>query len=607
MIEQILWLSEHDETLEGATVRVRIGKPSEKFLEEYDKDPSPFEGEGVTVFGTTSGRFVKQRLGSLLSPPAKGIPPPKPPAFLRDFQKGHFLSLWDCYARSTSVCDFSDTGTGKTYVTIALALTLNRPLFVVCLLAGMDKWKRLIKEFGVKAVCVGNYEYFKGDNEFGKMQSFYMPAKIFHAVTMKKGDDGKTVSAFCPFPKSKKFPTYEEALRYLYSRTYVRPQALETWERTTGKSLRMYSREITGYEWNLPRETLMVFDEAHKCKGEDTQNSRLLIAAKPYATEIVTATPGVTPRDFRAIGYSVGLHSLYDFDLWTEVHGCRRLYTEGKSRKFIGWGYAKGSGGLDSLSKAFYPALASRMRISEIPGFPKTVITAESFDAKEAPEVNKLYAEFVGDCKEKISEKKMIPVTSVLRFRMMLEKLKVPLYSTLIEEAHENGFSVAMFVNFTETLKLLSKRFPDAPLIYGGQKKADREAGRLRFENNEVKTILVNIQAGGASLDLHDIHGGHPRKSIISPTYNPYDLKQVFGRVRRDAAKSVSFQSIVYMAGTQEEKVCEKVRQKLKAFDTVNAEVTESDLIEDVILRTLSPQEREKIAKAMEVEDGDGI
>lgn len=605
-MSEITWLSDHDESLNGGIVRMRVGKPSDIFLTEYDKDPESYQQKGYTVFGTTSGRFVKQTLQILVNPPTKGLPVPKPPSFLRDFQKGHFLSLWDCYTRGTSAGDFSDTGTGKTYVTIALALAMNRPLFVVCLLAGMDKWKRLIRDFGVKSICVGNYEFFKGDNEFGRMQTFFYPAKIFNAVTMKENGQGVSVPAFCPFPKTKRFKTFELALEYLFARTYVRPQALTAFENKTGKSLRMLSREITGYEWRLPPETFIVFDEAHKCKGEDTQNSRLLIAAKPYVTEIVTATPGVTPRDFRATGYSLGLHSLYDFDLWTEVHGCRRVYTQGKTRKFIGWDYAKGSGGLDSLSKELYPAHASRMRISEIPGFPKTVITAESFDAKEAPEVNKLYAEFVSDCKDKVAQKKMIPVTSVLRFRMLVEKLKVPLYASLIEEAHENGFSVAMFVNFTDTLNLLKKRFLDAPVIHGGQKKADREAGRLRFENNEVKTILVNIQAGGASLDLHDIHGGFPRMALISPTYNPYDLKQTFGRVRRDAAKSTSFQRIIYMAGTQEEKVCEKVRLKLKAFDEVNAEVTESDLIEDVLLRTLSPQEREKIAQAMEAEnDGD--
>ncbi len=335
----------------------------------------------------------------------------------------------------------------------------------------------------------------------------------------------------------------------------------------------------------------MVFDEAHKCKSEDSQNMRLLSASKPYVTEALTATPGVTPRDFMALGYALGLHNLYDFDLWTEKHGCRRIYSQGKSRKFIGWDYGKKSGGLEALNLELYPLRASRMRISEIPGFPKTVITAECFTAKEAPEIQKVYAAFVRDCKAAIEAKKMLPVTSVLRYRMLIEKLKIPLFVNQIEEAHEAGFSVAMFVNFTETLELLHKKFPDAPLIHGGQKKTDREFGRLRFENNQVKTILLNSEAGGTSLDLHDIYGEHPRMALISPTYNPYTLKQIFGRVNRDGGKSTSFQRILFMAGTQEEKVCDKVKLKLKAFDTVNGDLLASDLIEDVAMGAFSLEE----------------
>lgn len=606
MPPEIEWLSEHDETrLSGESGRYRIGRPIPSFWTAFDANPAPYLAKGWEVFNTSSGRFIKAPAGILVEPPTAKIPAPKPPKFLRDFQVPHFKALWDVYAHQTAAGDFSDTGTGKTYVTLALALEMNLPIFVVCMLAGMDKWIKLIKQFGVRCVSVGNYEYFKGANEFGEMQAVYSAFRVFDAVTQEMVPGGKIVHKFCPFPKTKVFSEYKECLDYIGKRTYVRPAQLEAWEKKTGKSLRLHARDIRGYKWNLPRGTFLVFDEAHKCKAEDSQNSRLLTAAKPYVTEILTATPGVTPRDFMAIGYSLGLHNLYDFDLWTEKHGCRRVFTQGKTKKFIGWDYGKKSGGLEALNLELYPLRASRMRISEIPGFPKTVITAECFTAKEAPELQKVYMAFVRDCKAAIEAKKMMPVTSVLRYRMLMEKLKVPLYLSQIAEAHENGFSVAMFVNFTETLKMLSAKLPDAPLIYGGQKKAEREKGRLRFENNEVKTILLNSEAGGASLDLHDVHGEHPRMALISPTYNPYTLKQIFGRVNRDGGKSTSFQRIIYMAGTQEEKVCEKVKLKLKAFETVNGDVTEADLIEDVAMGAFDVAEFETQTERIE-EDGLG-
>lgn len=597
----IEWLSQHDETrLTGEAGRYKIGKPSPEFWVDYEKNPAYWLENGYEVFTTSSGKFVKVPAGLLVKPPCAKVPCPKIPSFLRDFQGPHFKSLWDIYSRQTSAGDFSDTGTGKTYVTVALALELDLPLFVVCLMSGIDKWKKVIKENGAKVHAVGNYEAFKGENDFGEMEVAYYPYSIFRALTTKEIAPKKSVSAFCPFPKTKSFKEYAECVDYLFKKTVLRPKHLEEFENKSKKSLRLLSREIRGYKWKLPRNTLMVFDEVHKCKSDDSQNMRLLVAAKPYITEGLTATPGVTPRDFKALGYTLGLHRLYDFDLWTELHGCRRVFTQGAKKKFIGWDYGKKSGGLELLNQELFPHKAARMRISEIPGFPKTVITAECFSAKEAPEINKAYVALILSCKAAIEAKKMLPVTAVLRYRMLVEKLKVPLFIQLIEEANEAGFSVAMFVNFTETLQILHKKFPDAPLIYGGQKPTEREEGRYAFELNRVKNIFLNLQAGGTSLDLHDIHGGHPRMALISPTYNPYDLKQVFGRVSRDGGKSTSFQRIVYMSGTQEEKVCEKVKVKIKAFETINGDVTEKDLIEDALLGIVTPDELKALAEGNE-------
>ena len=596
----ITWLSEHYETsLHSGTVQsYKIGLGTAEFWKEYDTDTPTWAGKGIIAFSTSSGRFVKCYKGDLQLPPALDLPPPKPPSFLRDFQIPHFNHLWTGYTKQTCLGDFSDTGTGKTYVTVALALALNRPLFVVSLMAGMDKWQKVIKQYGAKALCIGNYEYFKTDNDFGKMQCVYRPYEIFRRLTFKPGQN-----IFCPFPKEKKFSHYNDCINYLFSRTHIRLKHLEAWEKEYGRRFRILAREITGYEWNLPKNTMIVFDEVHKCKSEDSQNMRLLVAAKPWVSELLSATPGITPRDFKATGYALGLHNLYDFDLWTENHGCHRVYTEGGKQKFIGWKYSKKSHGLETLSEEIYPAHASRMRISEIPDFPKTVITAECFSAKEAPELNRLYLKLVDECKACIKAKTMLPVTAVLRYRQAIELFKVRLFLELIDEAHEAGFSVALFVNFTATLEALSKKLPGIPIIMGGQNKLERESRRLAFERNQVNTILLNVEAGGTSLDLHDIYGDKPRMSLISPTYNPYTLKQVFGRVHRDGGKTTSFQRIVYMAGTQEERVCEKVKLKMKAFETINGDITTDDLIEDILLDTANLNDLENLTINLGIEN----
>ncbi len=184
MSDGIQWLSEHDETrLTGEAGRYRIGKPSDAFWVKYDTDPAPYTLKGWESFVTTSGRFLKAPVGILVQPPTAKLPTPKPPRFLRDFQGPHFKNLWEVYGRQTAAGDLSDTGTGKTYVTLALALELDLPVFVVCMLAGMDKWQRLIQHFGVKCVAVGNYEFFKTKNDYGEMQAVYSAFRVFDSVT----------------------------------------------------------------------------------------------------------------------------------------------------------------------------------------------------------------------------------------------------------------------------------------------------------------------------------------------------------------------------------------------------------------------------------------
>ncbi len=90
------------------------------------------------------------------------------------------------------------------------------------------------------------------------------------------------------------------------------------------------------------------------------------------------------------------------------------------------------------------------------------------------------------------------------------------------------------------------------------------------FQADKERIILVNIQAGGAGLSLHDLNGKHPRMALISPSYSAVLMRQATGRVWRDSAKSKSIQKIVFVAKTVEEKVCDSVKRKLENMDLLN-------------------------------------
>jgi SNF2 family DNA or RNA helicase len=128
-----------------------------------------------------------------------------------------------------------------------------------------------------------------------------------------------------------------------------------------------------------------------------------------------------------------------------------------------------------------------------------------------------------------------------------------------------------VFVNFVDTVKLLSNLFKDASVIVGGQSATVREDNVQRFQTNQTNVIICNIAAGGVGVSLHDTEGGHPRMSLISPTFNVKDYIQTLGRIHRANAKSPAIQRVLVTAQTIEEKIVDKLEQKRLSLDTLHA------------------------------------
>lgn len=61
--------------------------------------------------------------------------------------------------------DASDTGTGKTFVTLAVSIVLDRPVYVICPKAVIPSWKRAARHFGIKLFGICNYELLRRGNE----------------------------------------------------------------------------------------------------------------------------------------------------------------------------------------------------------------------------------------------------------------------------------------------------------------------------------------------------------------------------------------------------------------------------------------------------------
>ena len=335
-----------------------------------------------------------------------------------------------------------------------------------------------------------------------------------------------------------------------------------------------YYKQRRGFALKVDK-VLIIFDEDHRCKGSKSENAKMMIAAKRggYQSLLLGATSATNPVEMRAIGFMLDLHDERGWWNWCLKNGCKR-------GTFGGLTYTGSQAALKRIHDHIYgQGRGSRLRVNDLPpgSFPDSMIVAEGYEVASRGEIEKIYAdlklelEILDDRKKEDEESALI---AQLRARQEVELLKVNVFEELAKDALEGGASVAIFVNFRQTLELLYRRLHvgdcKIAVVHGTQDEIDRDKEVKRFQSNEAKIIICMVQAGGTGLSLHDLSGKHPRVSLISPNFSAVDLKQVLGRVHRAGAKSPAVQKIVFASDTVEMRVCRAVRKKLNNLDLIN-------------------------------------
>lgn len=426
---------------------------------------------------------------------------------LLPYQKNHAESIKRALTSpGRAALDASDPGTGKTYIGCFCVADMGCPCLIVTNKATVPSWAKVSEGFGIKPILITNYE------------------------SIRRGKH----------PECRKTPG--------------------------------------GYVWNLPQDCVILFDECQKCKSRTSLNAKLLIAARAqhYRILLCSATAASNPLEMYALGFALGLHHLYNFWPWAKRNGV----TEG----FFGMEFTGGEDCLRKLHNEIFPARGSRLRIKDLPEFPSTVVSAEVIDTGKAKAIQREYdrlrnelrhAEQSGNREQmqavaaELGSKKPSHLTLILRARQAIELYKVPAMVEMTRTALEEGQSVVLLVNFSETIEALMLQLDCPDVIRGGQSPEARQQVIDRFQRNEIHVVIANIQAGGVGVSLHDPSGHRPRLSIISPTFSAADLRQALGRVHR-AGGAASIQKICFAAGTCEEHTAKICAAKLAQIDLLN-------------------------------------
>lgn len=450
-------------------------------------------------------------------------------------------------ASGQNCADLSDTGTGKTYVALAAALTLNRPTLAIVPRVAMTAWQQVAEYLGGE-ISVVNYEMLRtGRTPFGWWDN---PP---------------------PTRRTDFYHVCENCLQV------VAADSRPCYCRTDGLHCLATKRKPWRYgQFHFARGVgCLLFDEAHRCGALDSLNADIMLAAgrDRVPSLLMSATAACSPLQLKAPGYLLGLHKGADFERWAGRYGCRRL-----PRLGLKWlvGEERQHDIMEDIRAHIIPARGVRVTTASIPDFPACTISADLYDIEEGRAIDRLYAEMAAAVAEldrttKDDTAPDHPLTKILRARQKIELLKVPLAVELAEDYRAKGCSVAIFANFRQTLEELSRRL-NCDLIIDGTPRslANRDQYVARFQDNTADRILVNSQAGGQALGLHDLHGGHPRVGLMFPSYSATQTRQVFGRLPRAGGKTPVLYRVMFAAGTVEVPMHRALRAKLNNLDSLN-------------------------------------
>lgn len=427
----------------------------------------------------------------------------------------HAVKLLNSIYLNGIACDLSDTGVGKTYCGSWIAKQLNSPVVVFCPKSVIPTWEKVLGKFGVKAKVLVNFEkVMRGGTPY---VSFKEP---------KKGQE-----------------------RWRYQLVHC----------------------------NLPAGAFVIVDEAHKCKGSSSLNAGLLIALKRQGYKVLTlsATQATNPTEMKAFGYATNLHNLYQFRDWCIDHGATEIGKWGALTFETDSLEAKNK--MSRCHENLYnlQGIASRLT-REMMGslFPDNQVQAEAYDLGPlSPKIQAVYDEMeeeLAALEEGTEGYSEHIFAIIMKARRHAEMCKIPLFQEMTEDLFDEGKSVVIFLNFTESIEALSDRLEKNPkfkgkigYVYGDIKFKQRWADIEDFNADKKRILICNLKAGGASLSFHDLIGNHARASLISPSFSAIDMLQALGRIHRLEGKTKCYQRIVYASGCIEERACNRVQSRL--------------------------------------------
>lgn len=447
---------------------------------------------------------------------------------LFSYQAPQVIRLISILLEKHIALDASDTGVGKTYSACATCKELDRKPIIFCPKTLIFCWMAVLDFFGVKYYDIVNYETIK---------------------------NGKTYrNKKC---KSRKKSPYLDI---------VDPDPDDP-----HKSI---------YKWNVPKDAIIIFDEVHRCKNYKTDNGKLLASTKQLVQQkipvlLLSATICEKFQDMKILFYLFGMipnTRNYNHYLRTlrQSYPKYRVRTADYPRKadFI---LAKENAQAMMIFEEI-KNFTARIRVKDLGDkFPRNQFCAHQFVAEESDEISAAYEKIAKHMLALRENPGRNHLAKIQKLKQEIEFRKVPIFIEQAQLYLDEGKSVIIFVNYLNTLEILSLELDIRCKVYGDQTMEQRLEAIDLFQSNQERIIICQIRAGGVGISLHDLHGNHPRVTLINYPDSAADLLQALGRAPRAGAKTPVLQRIIFVANVEyERRIMQNINRKLANISAIN-------------------------------------
>lgn len=452
---------------------------------------------------------------------------------LWDSQKKHTSRVIEILNRSYSVYDTSETGSGKTHVSLFICAAFKLKAFVVCPKSLIEMWSQKAEQYGIPCVDIMTYDKLRGTTR-----------RINHDyLEWSNNSDAKSHERFRP---SRKF------LQLVKDGIYV------------------------------------IFDEAHRLKTPKTSThsaghalvNAIIASGSRSRIACLSASPYDLPAYAKSTLQILGIipdADMYEYNRSTKSYQatgidkayqfCRRINPRQADEIYFKYGISRFT--IDKMCNEFYtkiikftitssmkkPAMKSKLDCQNL----LCRVTRDSAD--ELLKIREqLLSQLQYDPDKGIYKgERGDAMRAVMGVHKHIEFLKMKIFIRLIRaklEYHPNS-KVLVFVWYLENMGFLEKVFSQYnPLILNGSvtgKKRTDNIEKFQQPNLEHRLIISIPTVGGVGISLDDTHGGFPRYQLISPGYKMTDLYQCMGRIHRGTTKSSSQIRFVYAENFVEE------------------------------------------------------